>query len=75
MANFTTWQTAYENLLNIFVSSNVRVGSVTVDGNTITYKSNEDFLRLLNYAERKAAFETGSYAPRVYAKNGGKASC
>ena len=72
-STFTTWAAAYQELLNILVSSNVRVGSVTVDGNTITYKSNEDFLRLLTYAEKKAAFESGTYSPRVYAANGGRA--
>lgn len=74
MAAFTNWSDAYDDLLDIMVSANSRVGSVTVGGKTITYKNNEDFLALLDYAERKAKFEAGTFAPRVYAKNGGKAS-
>lgn len=75
MATFTTWADALENLENQLVSTQGRVGSVTVGGKTITYKSNEDFIRLLDYVERKANRETKNYASRTYAKNGGRAKC
>ena len=72
MATFTTWTAAYSQLLDDMVSSDSRVGSVTVGGKTIQYRSHGDFLRLLEYAERKAKFESGDFAPRVYAKQGGR---
>ena len=74
MATFTTWAAAYQSMLNDLASGNARVGMVTVSDWSMQYRSHKDFLLLLEYVERRAKTEDGTIAPRVYAKQGGRAS-
>ena len=74
MATFSTWTAAYNSMLDDLASGNTRVGMVTVGDWSMQYRSHKDFLVLLEYAERKAKLESGDFAPRVYAKQGGRAT-
>lgn len=74
MATFTTWTNAYTSMLDELAAGNTRTGSFTVAGKTFTYRSHRDFITLLDYVERRAKLESGEFAPRVYAKNGGRSS-
>ena len=74
MATFTTWAAAYQSMLDDLASGNSRVGLVVVGDWSMQYRSHKDFLLLLEYVERRAKLEDGSVAPRVYAKQGGRAT-
>lgn len=59
-------------MLDELAAGNTRIGSVTVGGKQINYRSHEGFIALLSYVERKANEEAGTSVNRVYAKQGGR---
>jgi hypothetical protein len=69
---FTTWSAVYTAMLNKLASGDANVGSVGTGAKTITYKSNSEFLKMLEFVEGKANAETGAVVPRTYAKQGGR---
>jgi len=72
MTTFTTWTALYEAMLDKLASGDTSVGSVSANGKTIAYKSNDDFLKMFNFVEAKAKAESGDFVPRTYAKQGGR---
>ncbi len=74
MATFVSWTAAYNSLLDDLASGNSRVGMCTVGDWSMQYRSHKDFLVLLEYVERRAKLESDDFAPRVYAKQGGRAT-
>jgi hypothetical protein len=74
MATFTTWAAAYQSMLDDLASGNTRIGMITIGDWSMQYRSHKDFLYLLEYVERRAKTESGEFKPRVYAKQGGRAS-
>lgn len=69
---FTTWTALYTAMLDKLTSGDASVGSVSVGGKTITYKSNREFLDQLAFVKSQADAETGAFSPRTYAKQGGR---
>jgi hypothetical protein len=70
---FTTWTVLYNAMLDKLAAGNATVGSVsTPNGISITYKSHDEFLKMLNFVEGKAKAESGDFVPRTYAKQGGR---
>lgn len=70
---FTTWTVLYNAMLDKLAANDATVGSVsTPAGTTITYKSHDEFLKMLNFVEAKAKAESGDYVPRTYARQGGR---
>jgi hypothetical protein len=72
MATFTTWAAVYTAMLNKLASGDTTVGSVGTGTKTITYKSNTEFLAMLEFVEGKANAESGAFVPRTFAKQGGR---
>lgn len=71
--SFTTWTTLYNAMLDKLASGDALVGSVTTPGGkTISYKSNEDFLRMLSFVELKAKEESATPVTRTYVKDMGR---
>lgn len=71
-STFTTWADLYGQMLNQLVSGDTTKGEVRTRDTTVTFRSHDDFLRLLNYVERKKDEESGSTMPRTYAGQGGR---
>lgn len=69
---FTTWTALYTAMLDKLTSGDASVGSVSVSGKTITYKSNKEFLDQLAFVKSQADAESGNFVPRTYAKQGGR---
>lgn len=69
---FTTWSAVYTAMLNKLASGDCIVGTVGTGGKLITYKSNTEFLKMLEFVEGKANAESGAFVPRTYAKQGGR---
>jgi chorismate-pyruvate lyase len=69
---FTTWTALYNAMLDILTSGDASVGSVTVNGKTITYKSNKEFLDQLEFVKRQSDAESGAFVSRTYARQGGR---
>jgi len=69
---FTTWTALYNAMLDKLAAGDTTVGTVGSADKTITYKSNAEFLRMLDFVEGKANAETGASVPRTYAKQGGR---
>lgn len=69
---FTTWTALYTAMLETLTSGNAAIGSVSVAGKTITYKSNKEFMEQLTFVKGMADQESGAYARRTYAKQGGR---
>lgn len=69
---FTTWTALYTEMLDKMATGDASIGSVSVNGKTISYKSNDEFLKQLQYVKCQADLETGAFVPRTYAKNGGR---
>lgn len=73
MANFTTWNALYTAMLDKLAAGDAMLGSVTTPGGkSITYKSNKEFLNILNYVEAKAKEETTAPVTRTYIKDSGR---
>jgi len=73
MSVFTTWTDLYNEMLDKITSGNTTVGSVTsASGKTITYKSNKEFLEMLEFVKQMANQETGASVTRTFAKQGGR---
>lgn len=69
------WRTLYENMLEEMRDPAFRrFGSITVAGRTFSYRSLDDFLRLLNWVRQQADVEDGiaPYRARVALVNGGR---
>lgn len=72
---FTTWTALYTAMLDQLASGNASVGAVTLPGGkSITYKSNKEFLEQLAFVKARADAESGAFAPRTYARDGGRGS-
>jgi ABC-type cobalamin/Fe3+-siderophores transport system ATPase subunit len=69
---FTTWTALYTAMLDKMAAGDASVGTVSINGKTITYKSNKDFLEQLAYVKSQADRESGAFVPRTYAKQGGR---
>lgn len=69
---FTTWTALYTAMLDALAAGDATIGAVTVNGKTITYKSNKEFLEQLAFVKTQADAETGAFVPRTYAKQGGR---
>jgi hypothetical protein len=74
MATFSTWTALYAAMLNQMASGNATVGSVSIGGKTIEYKSADDFLKQLAFVKDRADAESGAFVPRTYAKDGRRGS-
>lgn len=68
---FTTWSALKTRMLDDLASGKWMLKSYTIDGVSRTFVSIDEFMKVLEYAERKAAQESGGYAGRTYAKQGG----
>lgn len=69
---FTTWTALYTAMLDKLTSGDASVGSVSVGGKTIQYKSNKEFMDQLTFVKAQADTESGAFVPRTYAKQGGR---
>lgn len=69
---FTTWAAFLSQLKDDLVSGAWKYKSYSIDGRTTTYSSFSEFKSVLEFAEKKAAEEAGTFSARVYAKQGGK---
>jgi hypothetical protein len=72
MSVFTTWSAVYTAMLDKLASGDCIIGSVGTGTKSITYKSNTEFLKMLEFVEGKANVETGAAVTRTYAKQGGR---
>jgi hypothetical protein len=70
--SFSSYTEALEAFENQLSGEASRVGSVSVGGDQITYRSNADFLNMLRFIEQRAALEQGTMKFRHYAKQGGR---
>jgi len=71
---FTTWAALKSKLLDDLESGAWKYKSYSIGGRTTTYSSFSEFKELLDFVEKKAAEEAGTFSARVYAKQGGRAS-
>jgi hypothetical protein len=69
---FTTWTALYTAMLNTLSSGNASIGTVSVAGKTITYKTNKEFMDQLTYVKIMADQESGAFVTRTFAKQGGR---
>ena len=69
---FTTWTALYTAMLNTLSSGNASIGTVSVAGKTITYKTNKEFMGQLTYVKIMADQESGAFVTRTFAKQGGR---
>lgn len=69
---FTTWAAALDALKNRLADGDMTVGSMTVGAKTISWQSLNQFWIHYREVERLAQAEAGTYAPRTYAKDGGR---
>lgn len=67
---FTTWSTLYQKMLDDLAGGNTTHGSYKMGEREINFKSNADFLRMLEYVKIQADAESGASVGRTYAKNG-----
>lgn len=68
---FTTWTALKQKMLNDLAAGSTTLGEYDVDGVRMKYRSHEEWMRLFEMVEQKAAAESGAAAGRTYAKNGG----
>lgn len=69
------WRTLYEQMLSDMAQPTFRrMGSYTVAGQTMQYRSLADFRKLLEWVRQKAELEEGRapYRARVPMANGGR---
>lgn len=69
---FTTWTALYTAMLNTLSSGNASIGTVSVAGKTITYKTNKEFMDQLTFVKMMADQESGAFVSRTFAKQGGR---
>jgi hypothetical protein len=69
---FTTWADALSALKDRIADGDVTVGTITVNGKTITWQSLNQFWIHYNNIEQRAGLEAGTFKPRSYAKDGGR---
>jgi hypothetical protein len=72
MATFSTWAAALTAIKNEIADGNFRVGSVTVGGKQINYRTPEALFQTYERVKFLAAEEAGTVVRRVYAKQGGR---
>lgn len=73
MATFTSWAAVVTACKDIIASGSfLRSSSITIDGDTKILRDIDDVIKLLAYAENRAALDAGTMSFRVYAKNGGR---
>lgn len=69
------WRDAFNQLQqNLADGSWLRTSSYTIEGKGYVYRSFSEYLDLLKYVEQRADQEDGTrrYAPRTYARQGGR---
>lgn len=69
---FTTWTALYTAMLDTLSSGNASIGTVSVAGKTITYKTNKEFMDQLTFVKMMADQESGAFVSRTFAKQGGR---
>lgn len=72
---FVSWSDLYKKMLDDFASGAWRsISSYSVAGSTVTYRSQQDFMALLDRAKSEAEKESGqmSYYGRTSARGGAR---
>jgi hypothetical protein len=69
---FTSWTAFRDHLLDQMADGDVTFGQVDYAGKSFTYRTHDEFMRLLNYVEHRVALEDEGLPLRTYAGEGGR---
>ena len=68
-SNFTTWSALYSQMLDDLASGSWRkMSGYSVAGRSVSYRSFDEFKKLLDYVKSQADAEKGSYQGRTLAR-------
>ena len=69
---FSTWAAVLAALKDRIADGDITVGSISSGDKSITWQSVGQFWTHYHNVERLAAYESSSFVPRTYAKDGGR---
>jgi len=72
VADFVSWSDLAAQMRGDLASGSWRIASYMIEGQQTTYRTFDEFRRALEYAELRAAQETGAAVGRTYARQGGR---
>lgn len=66
------WQALYDKMTTDLASGNWRMARYVVDGVDTTFRSSDDFLKMLAFVKRQAGLASKRVFGRTYAGQGGR---